>query len=72
MEKIKNIQSEKCCLLKFEYGESESGRIIEIKNISECTLEKIAKKDGKAIPVDAGNKYVGILKKMLGRMIFCS
>jgi hypothetical protein len=49
--------------LKFIVDWHKSNEVSEIKNISKCSLEKIAKKDGKATPVDAGNKYVGTLKE---------
>jgi hypothetical protein len=49
--------------LKFIVEWYKSNEVNKIENRGKCSLEKIAKKDGKATPVDAGNKYVGTLKE---------
>ena len=49
--------------LKFIVDWHKSEEVNKIENRGRCALEKIAKKDGKATPVDAGNKYVGTLKE---------
>jgi hypothetical protein len=53
--------------LKFIVDWYKSEKVNKIENRGRCALEKIVKKDGKATPVDAGNKYVGTLKKDVGQ-----